>query len=811
MKQFKIVLLLLALSLFSTLYAEEKVDTTAIKQEVDSTVKVEQEQFITVSDISEYSVKTTLNLKDIAEATVKTKKLQEIHDSIPGYIASIETMLNNPQYANLENLNIRRLQQLQSELSIYLVSLTEWNEILKSRVKVYDENRKLLASESKLWSQTKINADSKNAPEAILEQIKSINISIGELNKSTKSEYDITLTDLNILTTNIVNIENIIKELQKNEIISSNQVFHQNALPFFESLSYSPFSIQKYINTTYETIVGRFNEAKYYFQTQPKLVYIFVAVMLFLSLFVLYFNYLYVRKKLFVKEESSYKKDFYFIKMPLATIIILVSLSVVIIFPGSSKSVLQFVLLLLLLPVLRIVQTVVHKGYKRYLYIFLSLYFLELIHTNSIGYEIEGRLFGIMLSIALISYMFILIRDRAVDNFVNKFINSFVYKILTLFIILSVVSIISNIYGGVLLSYRINNGIFSAIYSSLIFYAVYIVLTGYVIVIFRRRISSTSNMLDIYSTKIEQSTITIVKIIMFLWWLKILAKQVSLYPYLITLKDDVLAFSWSIASTTISVSSLFDFIFIIFGTWATSKIIITVLNVEVFARFRMPRGMPTAITTTLNYIIVISGGIIALSSLGVTPEQFTLVFGALGVGIGFGLRNIIANFVSGIIMVFERPVQIGDTIELNNTMGSVQSIGARSSTIKTFDGSEVIIPNADFIAKEITNWTLSDEHRRKIVIFKVDFDSDVEEVLTIMKGIALNHPDVLKDPEPLATFQGFGENYLEFKLYFWLTNNLIVAQSEVSIGIYKALKEAGIKMPMPKQEMYIKGNKEEVL
>ncbi|MEA3370814.1 MAG: mechanosensitive ion channel [Campylobacterota bacterium] len=797
-------LLLLFLLLATVVNASEL--ETEVKS-VDEPVK--EVAFIKVSDISESSVQTSLNLKTIREVTLKTKELKEIHESIPGYIDSIEIILNDSQYEDLESLNIRKLQQLRNELLIYLKSLTKWSSILRSNIEVYDKNKILLLSEDELWIQTKINADTQSAPEAILEQISSVNTEIEELKKSTKLDYDHTLTDLNSLTTNIIRIKDVIEKLKKNEIASSNQVFHQNTLPLFESFSDTPFSFMKYIEAIYETIFQRFNEAKHYFQTQLNQVYIFLVSSLLLSLFVFYFNYLYIRKKLFVKEESSYKKDFYFMKIPLTTIVMLLSLLVVTIFADSPKSVVQFVLLLILLPVFRILQTMIEKGQERYLYSFLFLYFLQLIHTNSTGYEIEGRVFGIILSIALVTYMFILMRARVLESFVNKFIGSFAYKILTLFILLCIVSIVSNIYGGVLLSYRINNGIFLSIYSALIFYTFYIVLTGYVIVIFRRRISSSLHMLDIYSAKIEHTTINIIKIIMFLWWLKIVAEQVSLYLYLINLKDKILTLSWEIASTTISVSSIVDFILIIFGTWVVSKVLITVLNVEIFARFTMPRGMPTAITTTLNYIIVITGGIIALSSLGVTPEQFTLVFGALGVGIGFGLRNIIANFVSGIIMVFERPVQIGDTIELNNTMGSVQSIGARSSTIKTFDGSEVIIPNADFIAKEITNWTLSDEFRRKTVVFKVDYNSDVEEVLSIMKTTAVNHPDVLKEPEPLAVFKGFGENYLEFKLYFWLSENLIVAQSEVSIGIYRALKKAGIKMPMPKQEMYIKNSDEE--
>jgi small-conductance mechanosensitive channel len=373
--------------------------------------------------------------------------------------------------------------------------------------------------------------------------------------------------------------------------------------------------------------------------------------------------------------------------------------------------------------------------------------------------------------------------------------------LLAFFLLLLLLALGANLYGSVLLSARLIFGILLTLYTSMVFYAIYTILTAYVVIILRRRIATASHMLEKYSKNIENTTKFLIKIWMLSWWFLIVVKVVGVYPYLLTLKNDILALSWQVSQTTISVQSIFDFLLIVFATWFLARLIRTVLEVEVFARFTFPRGVPTAIITVLNYAIIITGTIIAFSSLGVSAQQFALIFGALGVGIGFGLRNIIANFVSGIIMVFERPVQIGDVIEVDKTMGEVQSIGSRASTLKTFDGSEVIIPNADFIAKEITNWTLSDKHRRKVIDFKVAFDSNIELILKIMKEVALAHPDVLKDPEPLATFQGFGEYYLEFKLYFWLSQNLIVGPSDVSIGIYKTLKEAGVQMPVQKTQV----------
>jgi len=367
-----------------------------------------------------------------------------------------------------------------------------------------------------------------------------------------------------------------------------------------------------------------------------------------------------------------------------------------------------------------------------------------------------------------------------------------------IFLLLLTFAIGSDLYGSILLSHRIVGGIFTTIFTSLIFYTVYLVLTGYVVILLRRRMSSASNMLEKYANKIEHTTKLLIKIWMFSWWILIVFKIIGAYQFVITFRDKFLALSWQVSDITISVQSIFDFFIIIIATWFIARATRAVLEVEIFSRFNFPRGIPTAILTTLNYFIVISGTIIAFSSLGVSAQQFALVFGALGVGIGFGLRNIIANFVSGIIMVFERPVQIGDTIEVDKTMGSVQSIGARSSVIKTFDGSEVIIPNADFIAKEITNWTLSNEHRRKTIEFKVALENDIQMIQDIMKDVAVSHPNILKEPAPLATFQGFGEYYLTFKLYFWLSDNLIVAPSEIFIELYKRLKEEGIEMPIQK-------------
>ncbi|MEA2112309.1 MAG: mechanosensitive ion channel [Campylobacterota bacterium] len=798
--------LLVTLSFLYLLLGHLSASETVLAQqseqaELKEQVQIEKEYpFIAVSAVPEEAVKTLLELKDISLLLTEEKHVLEMRESIPAYVDSIEALLEDPLYNNLQYESIRNLQKMQAEWSIYLKQLREWEKVLKSRIEVYDSNRAVLEKASVLWGETHINANSEMAPQVIQDHVASVIVEIEKLRVSAKKGYDLLLTNSNVLTTKVLLIKQTNEKLQNMEIQLSNQVFHQNRPPFIDLLLHQSFAPVKYLKDVLKTVLEKLQEFRIYHENHSENIWLLLVVVVIIGTSVGYVNFLYRKRRLFIREESYSKPIYYFIKRPFSTAMILIELAVVFIYPDSPKAVRELEVLIILIPIARVLQTVLPKEVITHFYIYFLLYFISLIEKNSIGFSLDNRLLNIMLSIGLFLFIVQMIRTKVMEFIPLKVMRKLVSFLLPLFAMLLLISVAANFYGGVQLAERITEGIFRTIHASIIFYVLTIILTGYVIIMLRRRISTASNILDQYAYKVERTISFLLKFTMFFWWFLIVTKVLGIYTHMVEFKEKVLAFSWEIATTTISVQSIVDFIVIVVGTWFIAKAVRTVLEVEVFSRFSFPRGIPTAILTTLNYVIVITGAIIALSSLGITPEQFTLVFGALGVGIGFGLRNIIANFVSGIIMVFERPIQIGDTIEIDSTMGTVLGIGTRSSSIKTFDGSEVIIPNADFIATKVTNWTLSDDRRRKVLLFKVDFDSNIDDVLKIMKTIAIAHPNVLKDPEPLAAFQGFGDYYLEFKLYFWLSENLIVAQSDIAIGVYKALKNAGVMMPLPKQE-----------
>jgi len=216
------------------------------------------------------------------------------------------------------------------------------------------------------------------------------------------------------------------------------------------------------------------------------------------------------------------------------------------------------------------------------------------------------------------------------------------------------------------------------------------------------------------------------------------------------------------------------------------------------------RGVHTAISRTASYAVVAVGTVLAVLASGTELTRLTVLIGTLGVGIGFGLQDVVNNFVSGLILLYERPVQVGDVIEVGDVMGTVRRIGIRSSTVFTEWGSEVVVPNAHLISNEVTNWTLSDRRRRADIDLGVAYGTPPEKVRSLLLQIAGAHPDVMKFPEPLAMFTGFGDSALNFQLLVWTAADVWGrVASELRTEICRVLEQEGISIPFPQQDLHL--------
>jgi small-conductance mechanosensitive channel len=273
-----------------------------------------------------------------------------------------------------------------------------------------------------------------------------------------------------------------------------------------------------------------------------------------------------------------------------------------------------------------------------------------------------------------------------------------------------------------------------------------------------------------------------------------------------------LAFPFTAGTVSISLGDLLAFAVTLIAALLLSGLLRVVLRDDVFPRFALGRGIPHAVTATLHYALLFFGFFLALAAAGVDFSRFTILAGALGVGIGFGLQNVVNNFVSGLILLYERPVQVGDTLEVGELTGEIKRIGIRSSTIRTWQGAEVIVPNSNLISESVINWTLSDRHRRIEIPVGVSYGSDPPQVAALLLDVVRSHPMILAEPAPQVLFQGFGESSLDFEARGWTERfeTHVQTRSEITFAIHAALRAAGIEIPFPQRDLHLRSVAESV-
>lgn len=371
---------------------------------------------------------------------------------------------------------------------------------------------------------------------------------------------------------------------------------------------------------------------------------------------------------------------------------------------------------------------------------------------------------------------------------------------------LFLVSLAANVVGNVSLAETLAGGVIDSGYLALMLYAAVGACAALLGWLFDRPSSAQQP-----SAPLPQLGLRLLMLGAGIGWLVYAMERFRIFRPVYGALSSVLAVKAEVGEISISLGDVLVFLVAVLISFWVARGIRALVHDEVLARLKVSRGVGNSVASLTYYGVLVMGLLVALSAAGFKVSQLTIVFGALGVGIGFGLQGVVANFVAGLVLMFERPIQPGDTVDVGGTSGTVGEIGLRATTIRTFDGADVVVPNSALVTNNLTNWTLRDASRRIEIHVGVAYGANPGEVIEILRTTASQTPGVASRPAPAALFMEFGHHALDFSVRAWTydADNWLNIRSDLAMRIHRALGEAGIEIPYPQQDLHLRSVSEE--
>ncbi len=506
------------------------------------------------------------------------------------------------------------------------------------------------------------------------------------------------------------------------------------------------------------------------------------------------------------------------LQRPLSAAALVFLMGLILFDPLATRLVTEILVILVLLPLLRIVARVTAPGLRRWLSALVGLYLVWRVAGLAPDDQLLHRL--LLLALGVASLMMVLgfrrilrrpapPRDPEAPAWLigwQDLGRPFVSAGLAAAAILLVVAIVLNVLGLAAHARILTRGVIVTILLAVLLRILVLVVRSLVTVLLGGRLAGRSRILVRHGAAVGAGLGRALGLAAWAAWLVAALQLLGIWDPVSRWLLGVLFATLRVRDLAISLADVLAFFAVIWLSFVLSRWLRALLEEEVLPRLALPRGVPNTMSRITHYVVLFVGFLFAVNLAGFDLDRFTLLIGAFGVGIGFGLQNVVNNFISGLILLFERPVQVSDRVQVGAMLGFIEHIGIRASVIRTFEGAEVIVPNGQLISDVVTNFTLSDRMRRIDIAVGVAYGTDPQRVLGILRDVAAAHPDVLADPEPYVLFMAFGESSLDFSLRAWTADyeEFLRVGSELRVRIWHALKDAGIEIPFPQRDLHLR-------
>jgi len=759
---------------------------------------------IPLEEIPIISLESEVKLEKLTESLISKDELSEEKIRLDSILSNIDKILVVESKINYDSLLSRNLVNKNNFLSEQKEILEKQVERIQGIISDLSSKSKEANQELQIWLNTFSLLDSTFSDSLYANVINQSILHTDSVRKVIIQRIETSFTMLKEVKKYDARVENLLIEI-KSIIRSRQELIFEKTHPAMLLVNFKEHSHWNLSERVNSFIDENIDILSLFFRNNVNRLFLFIS---FLILLIGVFFFLNLRiDRMGLSRDSVYQSSIIkILHRPVSLAIILGIFSSGLFFPNQPPILIDINILIITIPIIDVVHHVSNKKGKIYLATFALLILLRFVNYIFPPVTLIHRFILIMMGGLEIVVLISLFRNLNIKRFTNHTFNQLVRIIILFHLLASISGLIANLTGHLRLAeIAIDLSITNTLVGLLLIISTVVVIGLLHLVIDGKHLKEI-RFLQNRSQIIKNRITVIILLAGALLWINYILEILRINDIFYQSVYSMLNSKIFLGSASFTMGSVILFFFIIWLSVIVSDMIRAVLEDDVLHRVSLKKGVPRMISVVVRFSLISIGIFLAVSAIGMPLNQLTIIFSAFSVGIGFGLQNVVNNFVSGIILLFERPVQIGDAVEVGNLIGTVKSMGIRSSNVRTFDGAEVIVPNANLISNEVINWTLSDKKRRIEIISGVAYGSDVHHVKEILLGILINHPDILQNPKPLVLFNDLGESSLDFRMLFWTENydNWIIIKSEIIFKIHDALKEAGIKIPFPQRDLHIK-------
>jgi small-conductance mechanosensitive channel len=467
----------------------------------------------------------------------------------------------------------------------------------------------------------------------------------------------------------------------------------------------------------------------------------------------------------------------------------------------------QLVMVLAWVPVLGLLQRRMLSLVGPWAYLSAVFYLANAIVSLLVGSPLLYRL--LLLGLTLLMLLTLLLHlprsRRGDEEAVTRFQAGSWHLVAWLACAVLLVAAAANVLGNVSLAAVLVSATLDSSYAALAMYAG----SKVVLALFQTLLAgpTAARLATRYSASLLPALVNIGRALLVAGWLLFTLQSFRIYRPVASFATTVLGHEFKVGELSLSLGGLATFALATWAAFWLAKSIRQVLAEDILPSLALPRGVGNSVSSLSYYVVLFLGLLAALAAAGFQVGQLTLVFGALGVGIGFGLQDVVRNFVAGLILMFERPLQRGDTVEVAGVVGQVREIGLRATVVTTFEGADVIVPNGMLLADKVVNWTLHGTRRRVELAISTTYAADPQRTMDLLVEIARGVRGVATTPEPSAIMTGLAPGELQFSIRAWTQDftDWVQVRTELGVKVRDGLAAAGIEVPRPQREVVLRG------